>query len=128
GPTRPGHGVHRDRIARDRRRRPEGTMNDTGRDGKRLLRGREAFAIFLGGVMLVFAFFAGGLLIGKWSKPAPPAPQAAPERGPTEYFVVEVGVVDTSADANERVQQLRRQYTSATAELDPTDHRYHVCV
>ena len=101
----------------------------------RRLRDSQAVLIFLGGILLLFVFFAGGAFIGRWSRlsdravpAAQPQPASSPQRASTEFFLVEVEVTDSREQADAMVSQLRRQYTSATAEKVATDQRYHVYV
>ena len=98
------------------------------------LRDSHAFLIFLGGVVLLFAFFATGAYIGRWSArqraavaaPEPPPPPA--QASSTDRFLVQVAVFDTRAQADDLVRKLRRKYTSARLERDGSDRRYRVLV
>jgi cell division septation protein DedD len=93
------------------------------------LRGWQSFLVFLGSVIIVFGFFATGAFIGRRAAPrGETAPAAPAQRSSTEWFLVEVAVVETRDRADAIVSQLRRQYTSASAEQDASDRHYHVYV
>jgi cell division septation protein DedD len=86
----------------------------------------RALLVFFGGVLVLFAFFAVGAYVGRLARPAarpapqPPAP-VEPARGPTEYFLVEVALLDNQADAEALVAKLRQQYISAWTAPDPAN-------
>lgn len=85
----------------------------------------RALLIFFGSVLVLFAFFAVGAFVGKWSRPAAgpaPAPQASEaSRGATEYFLVEVAVVESQSDASALLGKLQQQYFSAWSAPDPSN-------
>ena len=90
----------------------------------------RALLVFFGGVLVLFAFFAVGAFVGKWGRPAPQTqrePAAATEapRGPADYFLVEVAVVNSQADADALLGKLRQQYISAFAAPDPANPGLH---
>jgi hypothetical protein len=103
-------------------------------EGKGPSRGRESQAILiaLAGLLLLYGFFAAGAYVGRWSNPravtTPPAARSASREPSTDYFLVEVEVVDSREKADALLGQIRRHYTSATVELDPSDRRYHIYV
>jgi cell division septation protein DedD len=81
-------------------------------------------------VALLLLFFVAGGLIGRWAVGGagePPEPTVEPT-GKAEYFVVEVAAVETREKADALVEKLRRQYTSAVAELNDNDRLFHVTV
>lgn len=94
-------------------------------------RNYRALGVFFGGVLVFFTFFATGAYIGRWSQSAGERPRTAASeqpRGASESYLVEAAVLDTEDKADQKVQQLRRQYTSARAELSPADRLYHVYI
>jgi hypothetical protein len=92
-------------------------------------RNGRALLVFFGGVIVLFAFFAVGAYIGRWPRatPAPAATAEAPAPS-SERFLVEAAVFDSAEQAEQKVEQLRKIYTSAVARLEPRDRLYHVYV
>ena len=94
-------------------------------------RDRRALLIFASATLFLFAFFAAGAYIGRWSKashPAPPPAEGPARPASAEMLRVEAATAESKDRADEIVASLRRKYTSATAELDRADGRHHVYV
>jgi cell division septation protein DedD len=97
-------------------------------------RDSHPFLIFLGGVALLFAFFATGAYIGRWSAQQrhataiPETPAASSQAISTDRFLIEIAVFETRGQADDLVRKLRRKYTSARMEPGESDRKYHVLV
>jgi hypothetical protein len=94
-------------------------------------RNGRALLVFFGGVIVLFAFFAVGAYIGRWPRATPPPAPTATAEAPapsSERFLVEAAVFDSAEQAEQKVEQLRKIYTSAVARLEPRDRLYHVYV
>ena len=105
-------------------------MTREGSESRRA-RDRWALALFAGGAVVLFAFFAAGAYIGRSSRaPADEEPrEAAPARpAPQRMVRVEAEAAESRERADEVVAALRRKYTSAAVEQDRADGRFHVYV